>query len=581
MTRNPLIRLVFSHLKPYVGQAIAVVAFQFAATIASLYLPRLNADIIDNGVAKGDPGYIWSSGAIMLAVSAVQVVSQVCAVYFGARLAMGFGRDVRQHIFERALDFSARELGRFGAPSLITRNTNDVQQVQMVVLMTCILILGAPITMVGGVYMALRTNVSLSWLIAAAVGALALIAAIILTRMGPLFSAMQTRTDTINRVLREHISGIRVVRAFVREDYEAERFSQANRELTDTGLRVGRLMMTMFPLVMIVLNLSNVGVMWFGASQIDAGAMQVGQLTAFISYIMQILMSVMMATMMLVMVPRAAVCARRIMAVLDTDSTVQPPAQPVQPTGRGQVELRGVSFRYPGAEEALLSDLDFELRPGQTTAVIGATGSGKTTLINLIPRLFDVSSGEVMVDGVDIRQLDPDLLWSKIGLVPQKPYLFSGTVATNLRYGKPDATEQELWQALEVAQAKDFVSDLPEGLDAPIAQGGSNVSGGQRQRLSIARALVKRPEVYIFDDSFSALDVATDARLRAALADETAQAAVLIVAQRVSTIRQADQILVLEAGRIVGRGRHDELLASCDTYREIVESQLSAEEMVA
>jgi ATP-binding cassette subfamily B protein len=581
MTRNPLNRLVFRFIKPYWGRALAVVFFQFAATIASLYLPRLNADIIDNGVSKGDTAYIWIHGGIMLAVSAAQVVAQVCAVYLGAKLAMSLGRDVRQAIFDQVLSFSARELNRFGAPSLITRTTNDVQQVQMLVLMTCILILGAPITMVGGVIMALQTDLWLSWLIAAAVGTLAIIAGVVLVRMSPLFSAMQKRIDQVNRVLREHISGIRVVRAFVREPYEAQRFAKANYDLTETGIGVGRLMMTMFPLVMVVLNLSTVGVTWFGASQIDKGALEVGQLTAFISYLMQILMSVMMATMMMVMVPRAAVCAGRIMKVLDRDSTVVPPQHPTVPSGVGQVHLEEVDFRYPGAEEPVLHDIAFDLVPGQTTAVIGATGSGKTTLVNLLPRLFDVTAGEVAVDGVDVRSLDPEVLWSKIGLVPQKPFLFSGTVASNLRYGKQDATDEELWHALEVAQARDFVEAMPEGLDAPIAQGGTNVSGGQRQRLSIARALVKRPEIYIFDDSFSALDVATDARLRAALAAETDNAAVLIVAQRVSTIRGADQILVLDAGRIVGRGSHEELLESCPTYVEIVESQLKSEELAA
>ncbi|MDR1449348.1 MAG: ABC transporter ATP-binding protein/permease [Propionibacteriaceae bacterium] len=581
MTKNPLNRLVFRYLKPYWGRAVAVVLFQFAATIASLYLPRLNGDIIDNGVARGDARYIWVHGGLMLAVSAAQVVGQVCAVYFGAKMAMAVGRDIRQGIFDQVLSFSARELNRFGAPSLITRTTNDVQQVQMLVLMTCILILGAPITMVGGVIMAIRTDLWLSWLIAAAVGALAVVAAVVLVMMSPLFSSMQKRIDQVNRVLREHISGIRVVRAFVREPYEAERFAKANRDLTDTGIAVGRLMMTLFPVVMVILNLSTVGVTWFGASQIDKGALEVGQMTAFMSYLMQILMSVMMATMMLVMVPRAAVCAGRIVEVLDSDSSVVPPLRPLVPAAAGQARLENVDFRYSGAAEPVLREIGFELAAGQTTAVIGATGSGKTTLVNLLPRLFDATAGTVEVDGLDVKDFDPEALWSRIGLVPQKPFLFSGTVASNLRYGKEDATDDELWKALEVAQARDFVEAMEGGLEAPITQGGSNVSGGQRQRLAIARALVKRPEIYIFDDSFSALDVATDARLRAALADETRDAAVFIVAQRVSTIRGADQILVLDAGQIVGRGKHDELLETCPTYREIVESQLKAEEMTA
>ncbi|MDR0417303.1 MAG: ABC transporter ATP-binding protein/permease [Propionibacteriaceae bacterium] len=578
---NPLNRLVFRYLKPYWPQAAVVVLLQFAATIASLYLPRLNGDIIDSGVAKGDTRYIWVHGALMLAVSAAQVVCQIGAVFFGARMAMAVGRDIRQAVFDQTLTFSAREVNRFGAPSLITRTTNDVQQVQMLVLMTCIMILGAPITMVGGVVMALRTDLWLSWLIAAAVGALAIVAAFVLVRMGPLFSAMQKRIDQVNRVLREHISGIRVVRAFVREPYEAERFAAANRDLTDTGLRVGRLMMTLFPLVMVILNLSTVGVTWFGAMQIDKGRLEVGAMTAFISYLMQILMSVMMATMMLVMVPRAAVCAGRIMEVLDTSTSVVPPTHPVSPAGRGPVTLEHVDFCYAGAAEPVLRDVAFELQPGQTTAVIGATGSGKTTLVNLLPRLFDATAGTVSVAGVDVKDLDPEVLWSKIGLVPQKSFLFSGTVASNLRYGRAEATDEELWHALEVAQADDFVRAMDGGLEAPITQGGTNVSGGQRQRLSIARALVKRPDIYVFDDSFSALDVATDARLRAALAAEVEDAIVLIVAQRVSTIKGADQILVFEAGQIVGRGTHEELLRDCLTYTEIVESQLKSEEMAA
>lgn len=582
MFNHALNRMIGRFLRPYWLPFLAVVLLQFAATIASLYLPTLNAQIIDNGVAMGDTGYIWRRGGIMLLVSAAQGIAQVSAVFLGARLAMGVGRDARAATFDRVLTFSSREVNHFGAPSLITRTTNDIQQVQMLVLMTCIMILGAPITMVGGVVMALRTDVSMSWIIVVSVALLGLIVGFIVANMGPLFAAMQVRIDNLNRVLREQITGIRVVRAFVREPYEAARFEKANAEVTETGLKVGRLLMTMFPIVMFVFNASSVAVLWFGGHQIDADKLQVGQLTAFLTYLMQILMSVMMATMMLIMIPRAAVCATRVMEVLDTESSVEwkDNAVTTMPE-RGTVRLRDVEFTYPGAEAPVVSGINIQLRPGTTTAVIGSTGSGKTTLINLLPRLYDATGGTVEVDGVPVKDVDPEVLWGRIGLVPQKPYLFSGTVASNLRYGKPDATDEELWHALEVAQARDFVEEMAGQLDAPIAQGGTNVSGGQRQRLSIARALVKSPDIYVFDDSFSALDVATDARLRAALADETADASVLIVGQRVATIRQADEILVMEDGQIVGRGTHDELMDTCPTYVEIVDSQLSAEEAAA
>jgi len=492
---------------------------------------------------------------------------------------MAFGRDTRAAVFDNVLSFSSREVNQFGAPSLITRTTNDVQQVQQLVLMTCIMILGAPITMIGGVIMALRTDLTMSWIVLIAVVILGAVIGTLIAFMGPVFASMQKRIDAINRVLREQISGIRVVRAFVREPYERDRFAVANRDVTKTALTVGRAIATMFPIVMMILNVSTVAVLWVGSKQIDAGNIQVGQMTAFIIYLMQILMSVMMATMMVIMVPRAAVCAERIMEVLDTDSTVVPPKNPVMQIATvGDVRLTDVTFTYPGAEDPVLSDLTFDIRPGTMTAVIGSTGSGKSTLVNLVPRLYDATGGTVEVDGVDVRTLDPELLWNRIGLVPQKPYLFTGTVASNLRFGKPDATDEELWHALEVAQATDFVREMTGQLDAPIAQGGTNVSGGQRQRLSIARALVKRPDIYIFDDSFSALDVTTDAKLRAALVQETRESAVLIVAQRVSTIRDADDIIVLEAGRIVGQGSHDELLLTCETYAEIVDSQLSVED---
>jgi len=574
--------MVFRFLKPYGWWLLVVIILQFGAAIAGLELPTLNADIINNGVTKGNTAYIWQYGGYMLAVALGQAACQILAVILGSRMAMSFGRDARGSLFKKVLSFSSREVNKFGAPSLITRNTNDVQQVQMLVLMSCIIILGAPITMVGGVVMALRTSWRMSWLILAAVVLLGVMAGVIVSQMGPLFAKMQTRIDNINRVMREHITGIRVVRAFVREPYEAQRFEKANSELKDVGVRVGRLMMTMFPLVMFILNMSSVGVMWFGAKQIEAGTLEVGSLTAFITYLMQILMSVMMAAIMIVMVPRAAVCAGRIMAVLDQTSSVAPPENPVTELPlTGPFAFDNVAFRYAGAAEPVISGITFTMEPGQTTAIIGATGAGKTTLVNLVPRLYDATEGTVSLDGVDVRDIDEELLWSKIGLVPQRPYLFTGTVASNLRYGKPDATDEELWHALEVAQAADFVQEMPGKLDEPIAQGGTNVSGGQRQRLSIARALVKKPQIYVFDDSFSALDVATDARLRAALAEETEDAVVMIVAQRVSTIRHADRIVVLDEGGIVGSGSHEELLASCPTYQEIVESQMTAEEALA
>jgi ATP-binding cassette subfamily B protein len=574
-----LLRLLREHLRPYRRLLSMVVALQFVGTIAALYLPTLNADIIDNGVAKGDTGYILRIGAVMLAVSLVQIVCSVCAVYFGSRTAMSFGRDVRAAIFHRVGTFSGREVGRFGAPSLITRNTNDVQQVQMLVLLSCTLLVTAPIMMVGGVVMAMREDIGLSWLLAVCVPVLVLVVGLIITRMVPGFRKMQTRIDAVNRILREQITGIRVVRAFVREPYETARFGRANDELTGLAINVGRWQATMFPSVMLILNLSSVAVLWFGGHRVNDGLMEVGALTAFLAYLVQILMSVMMATFMLVLVPRASVCADRIGEVLDTATSVVPPEEPViDLAASGEVEFRGVSFSYPGADAPVLRDIAFTAAPGQTTAIIGSTGAGKSTLVNLVPRLFDVTDGGVYVAGVDVRRLEPELLWSRIGLVPQKAYLFSGTVASNLRYGKPDATEDELWAALEIAQARDFVEAMSGGLDAPIAQGGTNVSGGQRQRLAIARALIRRPSIYLFDDSFSALDVATDARLRQALRPVTEDATVVIVAQRVSTIVEADQIVVLEDGEIVGRGRHQDLLETCPTYQEIVESQLSAEE---
>ncbi|WP_069621850.1 ABC transporter ATP-binding protein, partial [Streptomyces niveus] len=538
-----------------------------------------NADIIDNGVVKGDTGYIIQFGAFMIAVSVLQVIGQIGAVYYGARTASALGRDVRAAIFDRVQSFSAREVGQFGAPSLITRTTNDVQQVQMLVLMSFTLMVSAPIMCVGGIVMALGQDVPLSGVLLAVVPVLGVSVSLIVKRMRPLFRAMQERLDTVNRVLREQITGNRVIRAFVRDEYEKGRFKKANTDLTEMQLATGRLMALMFPVVMTVVNVSSVAVVWFGAHRIDSGGMQIGALTAFLAYLMQIVMAVMMATFMFMMVPRAEVCAERIEEVLDTRSSVVPPKMPVRALRRhGHLEVRGAEFRYPGAEEPVLREVSLTALPGETTAVIGSTGSGKSTLLGLVPRLVDATAGEVLVDGENVRGLDPALLARTVGLVPQKPYLFSGTVATNLRYGNPDATDEELWHALDVAQAKEFVTELEGGLNAPISQGGTNVSGGQRQRLAIARTLVQRPEIYLFDDSFSALDYATDAALRAALGRETAEATVVIVAQRVATIRDADRIIVMDEGRVVGEGRHHELMDGNETYREIVLSQLTEAE---
>jgi ATP-binding cassette, subfamily B, multidrug efflux pump len=571
-----LIRLLRSHLRPYSRPLTAVVLLQLVGTMAALYLPSLNADIIDRGVAKGDTGYIMRTGGWMLLISLVQITCSVVAVLFGARTAMSFGRDLRAAVFSRVGQFSAREVAQFGAPSLITRITNDAQQVQVLVALTATILVTAPITGVGGVIMALQEDVGLTWLVGVSVPTMVGIIALVLLRMVPQFRLMQTRLDAVNRVMREQISGIRVVRAFVREPYEAERFGAANAELTATALRVGRLFALVFPIVTLIFNASSVAVLWFGAHRVDSGAIQIGALTAFLTYLVFILTAVMMATMMFMMVPRAAVSAERISEVLNTESSVLPAASPVtEVPGHGELELRGVRFQYPGAEAPVLRDISFRAQAGKTTAIIGSTGAGKTTLLSLIPRLFDVTGGSVLVDGVDVRELDFETLRRRVAVVPQKPYLFSGTVASNLRYGNPDATDEQLWHFLEIAQARDFVEEMPGGLAAPIAQGGTNVSGGQRQRLAIARALVRQPEIYLFDDSFSALDLGTDARLRAALRPVTADAAVVVVAQRVSTIVDADQIVVLEDGEIVGIGRHDELLESCPTYAEIVASQLS------
>lgn len=568
-------QLLRTHLAPYKNVLWIVVILQAIQTSATLALPTLNADLINKGVLVGDNDYIWRTGAVMLGFSVVQIVFASAAVWYGARAAMGFGRDLRRDLFHQVTDYSAREVGRFGAPSLITRITNDVQQVQMLVVLGATMMIAAPLTMVIGIILAVREDVGLSIILVFAMPGAVLLLGSIVARMVPAFQQMQIRIDRVNGVLREQITGIRVVRAFVREPEEAKRFETANEELTETALRTSRLMAATFPTVGLIINISSLAVLWIGADRIANGDMQVGSLVAYLSYLIQILIAVVMSTFMASMVPRAAVAADRIVEVLDTESSVRPPSDPVtEVPEHGTLEFREVDFRYAGAEEPVLCDISFRVEAGQTTAIIGSTGAGKTTLVNLVARLFDATEGAVLVDGVDVRELDPDLLWGKVGYVPQKAYLFSGTVASNLRFGRPDATDADLWQALEIAQADGFVQSMPDGLDSRIEQGGSNVSGGQRQRLSIARALVAQPEIYVFDDSFSALDLATDARLRAALEPHTRDAAVVLVAQRVSTIADADQILVIEDGRVVGKGTHEQLIEGCPTYAEIVASQL-------
>ncbi|MEU0938229.1 MULTISPECIES: ABC transporter ATP-binding protein [unclassified Embleya] len=574
-----LIRLLRAHLRPYAKPIGLVVLLQLVQTLATLYLPTLNADLINNGVVEGDTGYILRVGAAMVGVTLVQIVCAAIAVYFGARIAMGVGRDIRAAVFNRVQTFSAREVGEFGAPSLITRTTNDVQQVQMLALLSLTLMVSAPIMCFGGILMAVNQDVPMSLLFLIIVPVLILAVGWIVRAMPPLFRVLQDRIDNVNRIMREQITGIRVIRAFGRDDHEQARYADANAEIRDVSLSLGRLMAFMYPSVLLVWETSAIVIVWVGGHRIGSDAMDIGALVAFLSYLMQILTSVMMATFMTMMIPRASVCADRITEVLDTETSLTVSKAPVTALhAHGRLELRDVSFCYPGAEEPVLRGIDLVARPGETTAVIGSTGAGKTTLLSLVPRLLDVTAGAVLVGGVDTRELEPGLLSRTVGLVPQKPYLFSGTVASNLRYGNPDATDEDLWRALETAQARSFVEALPEGLDAPIAQGGGNVSGGQRQRLAIARLLVVKPEIYLFDDSFSALDYSTDAALRAALAAETAQATVVIVAQRVATIRHADRIVVLDEGRVVGTGTHGELMAGNATYREIVLSQLTEEE---
>ncbi len=568
-------QLLKSHLGPYRRVLMVVVVLQAIQTTAALTLPTINALLIDNGVLRGDNDYILNMGAVMLGFTLVQIVFSIGAVWYAAQAAMGFGRDIRRDLFHTVTGFSAREVGQFGAPSLITRTTNDVQQIQMLVVMAVTMMITAPLNLVIGIFFAVREDLGLSVILLFAIPGAVLALGSIVYRMIPSFQAMQLRIDRVNHVLREQITGMRVVRAFVREPQETARFAQANDELTATALRAGRLMAATFPTVMLIINISSVSVIWIGGDRIGAGDMEIGAMVAYLTYLIQILFAVVMVTFMVSMVPRAAVAAERVVEVLETESTVRQPEHPVtEVVERGTLEFRDVGFAYPGAERPVLSHLSFRVEAGTTTAIIGSTGAGKTTLVNLVSRLADATEGSVLVDGVDVRDLDLDLLWSKVGYVPQKPFLFSGTVASNLRYGRPDATDGELWQALEIAQASGFVQSMPDGLASPITQGGTNVSGGQRQRLCIARALVVQPEIYVFDDSFSALDLATDARLRAALAPHTADAAVLVVAQRVSTIVDADQILVLEDGEIIGRGTHGELLETCPTYTEIVESQI-------
>lgn len=569
-------RLIRTHLLgPYAKVLWLVVLLQTVQTIAALALPALSADIIDEGVLVGDNDFIRRTGVVMLAFTLIQVVFNIGAVWYGAKAAMGFGRDLRRDLFHTVTSYSAREVGQFGSPSLITRVTNDVQQVQTLAVMATTMMVAAPLTMVFGVIMAVREDLGLSVVLVVAIPAAAVVLGAVVSRMVPTFQAMQERIDRVNQVLRDQITGIRVVRAFVREPLEEWRFAGANAELTDASLRAGRLMAAMFPIIMLTINLSSIAVIWLGANRINSGDMQIGSLIAYLSYLILILQAVVMTTFMVSMIPRAAVSAERIQEVLDTPTTVAPPPHPVTAVPEvGTVEFRNVGFHYPGAEHPVLRDISFSVGPGETLAIVGSTGAGKSTLVNLVPRLFDATSGSVLVDGVDVRELDLDLLWSKVGYVPQKPYLFAGTVASNLRFGNPDATDKELWRALETAQASDFVAAMPRGIESSISQGGANVSGGQRQRLAIARALVVRPDLYVFDDSFSALDLITDARLRAALSEESSRAAVIVVAQRVSTIMTAAQILVLEDGEIVGLGNHDELMDRCPTYLEIVDSQI-------
>jgi ATP-binding cassette subfamily B protein len=574
-----MIRLLATYLRPYRSPLVLVMALLLVQALANLYLPELNADIINNGVAKGDTDYILQTGAVMLGVTILLGIVSIIAVYWSAKVSMSFGRDVRGAIFRSVESFSQVEVNHFGTASLITRNTNDVQQVQMVVLMGLTMMVSAPIMIIGGLIMALRQDVPLTGILLVIVPIMVVIIGLLVRRALPLFQAMQVKIDRINQVMRETLAGVRVIRAFVRTDYEERRFDDANRDLFATALSVNRLFAIMMPTLMVIMNLTTVAVLWFGAFRVESGEMSIGNLTAFLQYIIQILFAIMMATFMFVIVPRAAVSSARISEVLATAPSIHDPADPISPPRTGSIEFRDVEFGYPGAQEPVLRAVSFTARSGETTAIVGSTGSGKSTLVNLLPRLYDVTGGSVLVDGVDVRAMDRADLWSRIGLIPQRAFLFGGTVASNLRFGDQAASDEDLWTALEIAQGREFVEEMPEGLEAPVAQGGTNVSGGQRQRLAIARALVKRPQIYVFDDSFSALDFRTDARLRAALAHDLADATVIIVAQRVGTILHADRIVVLDNGGVVGIGTHPELMASCATYREIVLSQLSEEEV--
>jgi ATP-binding cassette subfamily B protein len=574
-----VIPILRRYLGPYSAPIALVLVLLLVQAIASLYLPELNADIVNNGIVTGDIDYIIQTGALMLGVTFLLMLAAFVAVFFSARIAMGFGRDLRSAIFRKVETFSQVELNHFGAASLITRNTNDVQQVQQVVLLALTMMISAPILAIGGVIMAYRQDGPLTAILLVILPIMALLIGVVMKRAIPLFQAMQVKIDRINLVMRETLAGVRVIRAFVRTEHEEQRFDAASRDLMDVGLRVNRLFAITMPALMLIMNLSTVAVLWLGAYRVDSGAMPIGNLTAFIQYITQILFAIMMAVIMFVMVPRAAVSAGRIDEVLAMEPSIWDPPTPVSPAHTGHVEFRDVEFRYPGAEEAVLRGISFQANPGEVTAIVGSTGSGKSTLVNLLPRFYDATSGQVLIDGEDVRALDRTDLWKRIGVVPQKAYLFGGTVASNLRYGDQDATDAELWRALDIAQGREFVSELPEQLEAPISQGGTNVSGGQRQRLAIARALAKKPDIYVFDDSFSALDFRTDARLRAALARELTNATVIIVAQRVGTILHADRIVVLEDGEIAGIGTHAELMATCETYREIVLSQVTEEEV--
>ena len=574
-----MIRLFREYLPPYRAPIALVLLLLLVQAIANLYLPELNAEIINNGVATGDTAYILQTGGFMLVVTFALMIAAIIAVYFSAKVAMGFGRDVRSGIFRSVQSYGQVELNRFGAPSLITRNTNDVQQVQQLVLMALNMMISAPILAIGGVIMAYRQDGPLTLILVVIIPIMALLIYAVMSRAIPLFQAMQVKLDRINLVMRETLSGVRVIRAFVRTRHEEQRFDEASRDLMDTGLRVNRLFAITLPALMVIMNLSSVAVIWLGAYRVDSGAMPIGNLTAFLQYIMQILFAIMTAVIMFVMVPRAAVSAGRIREVLDTDPTIADPPTPIAPIRRGEVEFADVTFGYPGAEQPVLRHVSFHARPGETTAIVGSTGSGKSTLINLLPRFYDVTGGAVRIDGVDVRELDRQELWRRVGMIPQKAFLFSGSIASNLRYGDESASDEQLWHALDIAQGRQFVADMPEQLESEITQGGTNVSGGQRQRLAIARALVKRPDVYVFDDSFSALDFRTDARLRAALGRELGDATVIIVAQRVGTILHADRIVVLDEGEVAGIGTHDELMRTCETYREIVLSQVTEEEV--